>query len=286
MRKRNGGTNRRGPGRDGAILALALRAAPRLLREAGEDPARIASRVGLDLRLLDDPEAVVPFSIMGRFFAECVAATKCPHFGLRVGSEEGFTALGVLGHLVQHSPHVRAALHTLTVYLHHQEIGAVATLSVDNGVAAVDYTIQQPGIVAADQIADGAMGIAAAIMRYMCGPAWSPIEVQLMHAAPQDPAPYRRILGTPVRFGAERNAMLFSAKWLDRSLSGADPGLRQILHDKIAELETQRAADFPTQLSTIIRTMLLAGQSSVDSWRRLAVNRRTLHRRLGASPHL
>jgi AraC-like DNA-binding protein len=146
----------------------------------------------------------------------------------------------------------------------------------------VEYTIQQPGIVAADQIADGSMGVAAAIMRYMCGPAWSPIEVQLMHAPPRDPAPYRRLLGAPMRFGAERNAILFSSKWLDRRLSGADPGLRKILHDKIAELETRRAADFPTQLSTIIRTMLLAGQSVDELARRLAVNRRTLHRQLSA----
>ena len=61
----------------------------------------LADQFGRDIALLvGGPEGL----------AECALAARCPHFGLLVGSEEGVSALGVVGHLVQHSRDVRAAL--------------------------------------------------------------------------------------------------------------------------------------------------------------------------------
>ncbi len=271
------------PLRDGWVLATALQSAPRLLSELGVDAAAVAARADFDLRQLDDPENAVPFSRAGRFFAECALAARCPHFGLLVGSEEGVSALGVVGHLVQHSRDVRAALLDLTAYLHHQELGGVASLAVERGVAVLAYAIREPQMVGGDAIADCGMGIGLSILRLMCGADWVPIEMQLTHAKPKDAAPYRRIVGAPVRFGAERNALLFPERWLDHRLQGADPNLRRILETAIAALEARRSADFPDRVRTVIRTQLLAGECSSDGVAgRLAMSRRTLHRRLAA----
>jgi AraC-like DNA-binding protein len=263
------------------VLVLALQAAPRLLRERGIDPAAVAKRAGLVLARLDEPDAVIPFSVTGRFLRECVTATRCEHFGLLVGLEGGFTALGLVGHLVLHSPDVRSALRDLSAYLHHQEIGGVTTVSVERGMAVVDYAFMQRGVEATDQINDTAMGIGVSIMRYMCGPAWAPNEVQLTRSKPADAAAFRTALGAPVRFASERNAILFPAHWLDHKLQRADPNLRRVLQEKIEELETAHGNEYPARLRGIIRALLLAGESSSNAVaRRLAISRRTLHRRL------
>ena len=267
--------------RDGWVLSTALKAAPRLLQEAGVDPATVARRTGFDLRRLDDPESTISFASAGRFLAECARATHRPHFGLMVGTEEGFAALGVVGHLVQHSRDVRTALRNLTGYLHHQEIGGVSTLVVEHGIGVLEYALHQRGLDGTDQIIDTGLGIGVSILRFMCGPEWKPIEIQLARAPPKEAAPYRRLFGAPVRFGADRNALLFHERWLDHRLQGADPNLRKILEATIGEMEARRSAEFPDRVRTLIRTQLLSGGcTSEETARRMAMTRRTLHRRL------
>jgi AraC-like DNA-binding protein len=282
QRRRNAGGASRMTG-GGSILVVALQSAPRLLESFGVDPATAARRAGLDLRVLADPESRIPFSLLGRFMAECVRATRCEHFGLQLGAEEGLGALGVVGHFVQHASDVGTALRNLSSFLHHQETGGTVTLSVERGVAVLDYAIELSNLPAADQIADSALGIAMSLMRFLCGEAWTPHEVLLMHERPRDVAPYRRVFQAPVRFGAERNALLFSARWLEHRIQTADPVMRKILESKITELETGNRAELPAQMRGIIRAMLLSGESSSDAVaHRLSITRRTLHRRLQA----
>jgi hypothetical protein len=71
--------------------------------------------------------------------------------------------------------------------------------------------------------------------------------------------PWRRVLGAPVRFGAERNALLFPTRWLNHRLEHADPNLRRGLEEKIAELERVHPAEFPSQLRGVVRTLLRPG---------------------------
>ena len=198
-----------------------------------------------------------------------------------MGAQEGFSALGIVGHLAQHSADVGEALRNVVDYLHHQEDGGVATLSIDGDVAALDYMVQQNDVVATDQIADGGMGIAVSAVRSLCGTSWNPIEVTLMRAKPADVTAYWRVFRAPVNFGAERNAMLFHARWLRHPLPAGDATLRAMVVDRIAELENRRKAEFLTLVRKTIRTAILAGRSGIDEVAGdLAMNRRTLHRRL------
>jgi AraC-like DNA-binding protein len=268
---------------EGVVHVTALIAAPQVLRDLGADPAEVAASVGLDLRLLDDPENIIPVATMGQFLRACVASTGCPYFGLLVGSRESFSSLGLVGYLVQHSPDVRTALRNLIRYLHHHERGAVPTLSVESGMATLGYAFLQRGVEATDQIHEGAMGIACNIMRDMCGRDWVPTAVLFSHRKPDDVRPHYRFFGAPVQFDAEQTALAFPASWLDRPLPGADAILRKLLQKRIDELEIQQSQDFPTQLRRLLRELVLAGDCSAErAARLLCVHRRTLHRRLQA----
>ena len=225
-------------------MLVAVGAAPRLLRQAGVDPAEVALAAGIDPDLFADPAAVIPFDVLDRYLVKCVGATRCPHFSLLLGAEEGFANLGIVGRLVEHSPTVAAALRNLSANFHHYELGATVTLVADDDTAMLEYAIEQR-VTAPELIADGAMAIAVGILRHMCGPTWSPIEVQLRRARPASTATYRRILGERVRYGCERNALLFPARWLSHPLRGAAPDLRRFFRDQLAAMGGERHIGVP-----------------------------------------
>lgn len=265
----------------GSILSVAIQGAPRLLATFGVEAEPLARNVGLPLSTFADADATIPFTTLGRFLGACARATRCNHFGLLLGLQEGVGALGIVGLLIAHAPDVGTSLRNLSSYLHHQEAGGTASIVVERGVVALQYHVELR-VEAEDQVADAAMGIGASLMRLLCGPSWAAREVELVHARPRDVSPYRK-LAPRARFGAERNALLFDARWLSHRIETADPILRKILEAKIAELELVRAPDFAVRVKSVVRTMLLSGDISNEATaKRLAMSPRTLHRRLEA----
>jgi AraC-like DNA-binding protein len=268
--------------KDAAHVPIAtVGGAPRLLAEAGADADATARAAALDPRWLDDWTRTISFADMGRYLVECIRASRDETFALRVGLAGGPSALTALGYLAQHSPDVRTSLDTLRTYA-HQFSGAVS-ITQRRGVASLEYSFLLPSIEGAGLIAEAGVGVALSILRQLCGPAWTPIEVRFARGLPDRPSRWRQFVHAPVYFGAERNVVSFSAKWLDQRVEHADPELRRILHDRVAELDTEYGEDFSLRVSSIIRSSLLAGDASpahVSS--RLAISPRTLRRRLAA----
>jgi AraC-like DNA-binding protein len=256
---------------------------PDVLRELGADPAAVLASVGLAPDLFEDPEHPVPFSTVGHLMGACVERTGCPHFGLLVGRRGGLASTGLVGLLLQQSPHVGFALQHLALYLHLHDRGGIVTLDVSDGMATLAYELCAPGVESTDQIADGAIAIGCNILRALCGSAWRPTEVRLAHRRPRDARPYQRFFRAPIAFDAEQNALRFPATLLDQPLPHADPRLRQLLLDEVERLDAQFGANFATKVRRVLRAGLLAGQCSVDEIAGLfAMQRRTLSRRLRA----
>jgi AraC-like DNA-binding protein len=257
---------------------------PALLRDLGQDPKAIVTAAGLELDLFEDPETAVPFVTMSRLLALCAERTRCEHFGLLLGERSKTSDLGLVGHLVQNSPDVGAALRNLILHLHLHDRGAVPTLTVRNEVALLGYAIYQPGVVRADQIYDAAMAVAFNIMAPMCGPQWRATEVLLSRATPTDPAPYRRFFRAPLRFDADQTALVFPTSWLKHPLPGASAQLRRILEARVDSLEAQGNGDIVAQLRRLLRNLLVSGSGSAEQVAQLfSMHRRTLNRRLKAS---
>jgi AraC-like DNA-binding protein len=111
----------------------------------------------------------------------------------------------------------------------------------------------------------------------------SSIELRFAHRRPVDVAPFRGFFKAPLRFDAEQYAAVFSAAWLARALSGADPDLRRLLQEQINKLEHQHEDDFAAQVRSMLRHALVTGHAGADQIAALfLVDRRTLNRRLNA----
>lgn len=264
--------------RIGTISAL-----PAVLRSLGANPAQLLEDVGLDLKVFQNPDNRISFAARGRLFNHCIARTGCHHLGLLVGQQGGLHSFGLLGSLMKHAPDVGTALRGLLSYMHANVRGAVTELTVDNGTALFSYVVHEPRVSAIDQIGDGAVAFMLEILRELCGSDWKPAEVWFAHRKPDNVQPFRSHFRVPLRFDAEQNALLFSARWLNRPLMNTEPEFSRLLQQQTKDLEANSGIEFPLQVRSVLRTAIPAGHFREDQIAALfSIHSRTLGRRLAA----
>lgn len=267
----------------GSILPGVAGEIASVLRELGADPAPVFRAAGLDPAMSTDPNAIIPLGAFCALIARSGACTGCPHFGLLLGQRVQLPALGLVGSLMLHSETVGDALRSLIRHVEMQCMGATTALTANDGTAVWSCVVYEPGTDCADQVADAAAAAATNVMRALCGGDWSPTEVHLPRAVPEDQPTYRRLFRAPVRFNREAAALVFPALHLDRVLQGADPVLLRTLQDKLQERTRGSAPDFVARLRQLLRTELMRGGCSAEKVAGLlAMHRRTLARRLSA----
>ena len=122
------------------------------LAELGVDPDAVIRQAGVDPKLLANPDAVIAFTALGWLVTECLKATGCECFGLRVGMKTRPTGLGLTGLVSIHSPTVREGLAVITATLQTSDTGGATFLDLSRGVAEFGYAVTAPAIESADQI--------------------------------------------------------------------------------------------------------------------------------------
>ncbi len=255
---------------------------PALLAERGIDPASVLERVGLDVRLFDDPEHRVSFYALGKLLEACAEVTGCRHFGLLIGQRFRMEALGVLGQLMRNAPSVREALRIATVHLQIHDRGAVAlALDAGEGQTVLGYALYAGQTAAAAQILDGAIAMQYLLLRELCSRSWAPRLIQLSHSRPAEPAPLQQFFGVPIEFNAKLSGIVFDSRWLDRPIAGADPDAFAAVTRAIQADPSQSMSSFAAQVRRSLQAMIFAGSASSANVARLSgLHERTLRRRL------
>lgn len=274
-----------GPRRSGSTVRMGtVMVIPSLLQSLGADPEEVLAEAGVDLTLFADPEHRVSLAAHNRIVQHCADRTRCPHFGLLVGQQDGLQSLGLLGVLVKYSADVQSALDSLVRHLRVQVQGARASLVVEGDWAILSWEIHESGVEAIDQLGDGAIAVYHNILGELCGPDWKPTEAWFAHRRPANIAPFREFFKVPLRFDAEQFALVFPAALLKRRLPEVDDQVRRLLQSEIDVIEQRHGDDFPQQVRSVLRTALLTGHLKADHVASLfGMHCRTLHRRLSES---
>ena len=84
------------------------------LAELGADPDAVLRSAGIEPAMFSDPDNDLSFAAVGRLAGECVKATGCESFGLRVGARRNMTSLGLSGLVSMHASTVRDALQVIS----------------------------------------------------------------------------------------------------------------------------------------------------------------------------
>jgi len=254
-----------------------------VLGRLGVDAGALFAEHGLTPEDFRDPENVLPVRTLGRLLRRSVEASGCQHIGVLVGRPASLSALGAVGFLMQASPTVGVALQELERNLHFHDQAATLSLQVEGNYVVLGYRITTPEVEALGQIYAVAALIGSNFMRSMCGNGWRPTEVRLPFARPRDARPLRDAVGAPLRFDADRLALVFPASDLVRPLASADPLLHRMMSERLQQLEATSRDGLVDHVRRLLRTLVFLphGTPTVVAGR-LGLSLRTLNRRLAA----
>ena len=232
--------------------------------ELGVDFAELLAEVGLDPKVLDDPDQTIPMVVQHRLVALAVKRTGCDHIGLLVGQRGGLNVIGIAGLLVRYSPDVLTAIRSVVRYRRTHVRGANIELTVTGDVSSLSWRSDLPELAAPDQTGDAAVGVMFNMLRELCGPDWKPIEVCFAHREPTRADPFKRFFRTTLRFGAEEYAIHFATAWLHRPVAQGDPTLERLLLKELEAAEERLDGDLPQQVRSALRSALLSGRARSD----------------------
>lgn len=267
--------------RDYLLRAAGLDGFVPLMRELGHDPAGFLQTYGIDIALLDNPDALVPYAAFLAVLDGAARQTGMPHFGLLLAERQQLPMLGPLGFTMRQAPDLRTAIEELNAFLHLHVQGAGSRLSVSGDTAMWSYEVYVSDLPGISEQEDLAVAIGIDIMRELIGRDWNPDYVTLVRKAPFNAAPWRRTFRCPVHFEAEHNQSVFDASLLDRALARVDSRLHAILNTHLHNLNASGGADFGSEAQQIILQAMKAGNCSLPRVAsHLGMTPRTLQRRL------
>lgn len=260
-----------------------MRATCAVLSDLGADPVRLLREAGCDPWATRGAASPVSNAALGRLLQLGARRTGCGHLGLLVGQRIALARLGPSGVLVRNAETVGDALRVLETRPWAWTCGSAVRLCVEADLALFHYFPYEAGATAVGLQSEGALATVVNIMRELCGAHWSPSELLLPRAPPDQTDPYWHFFRAPVRFDQEWAAIAFPSRLLAQRVAGADRAALGIAEHRIRQSGTEAPLQVSDQLRRLLRAEFIqtpwSGQAVA---RRLAVHRRTLSRRLRA----
>ena len=254
-----------------------------LIGEFDVDPANVCKEAGFSSTALYTYSAddYVEYNDIEKLLQTAADMTGCPYFGALLGARKDLTMLGLLGHVMQHSPDIQAALVEL---IDHgtMQVPSGATLQLENAgeYSSVLYQVsgRQPVVTQTNELAISEFN---RFMAVLCGSAWSPVEVHFTHKEHGDRAAYKRLFGAQVKFNQDENRVIFRSNILKMNIPKSNPELRNIFKTHPDLVQSNASKSLAERIEQIIRRTLPSGSCSIEHTAcLLSIHRRTLHRRL------
>jgi AraC-like DNA-binding protein len=266
---------------DRFVRYAALTGYAELARACGLDPARLMTRVGLDLAGLATPDTWVPAAPVARLLELSASESGREDFGVRLSGYRRVSALGPLSVVLREEPVLRSALDLLIRYTHaYNGILELRLIEADD-LATVQVWVEFGTPVPIRQTLDTTTATLLGIIRSLVRADWQPLSVCFAHGPPDDLTRFHQVFGPGLRFDHGFTGVVFRARDLDAPTLTADPAMREytrLLLDTISAPRPTTAAD---QVRSLVELLLPMGRCAMAHVSRaLGVQSRTLHRHL------
>jgi AraC-like DNA-binding protein len=243
-----------------------------ILRELGLRPADIA-----------EPHARISYSVYVSLIERAAHALGDAGYGLRLGAKQEMRNTGLLGFLALNSPTLMDALSNLKRYYRVAGEGLDATFEADGADYALRFRESDPALRRLRHNAELAAALLVRCAREITRKTIMPVRVDFTHAPANERIDYKGILGCPVQFHADWDAVVFSFEALRLPVVGADERLLSELENLCQRIigAQPKQQDLAYDVRRLIVERLPKGSPRIDSIARdLAMSGRTLERRL------
>ncbi|GAA6151230.1 AraC family transcriptional regulator [Pseudoteredinibacter isoporae] len=240
---------------DSQTNITALHGYLQLIERYGIDAQTLLSECGLDIEQLRSQQGQIFSTQLNRLLT--LSAERCgdPCFGLKLAKQQSYHTLGLIGVLMETSPDVRSAvLNGIHFFQLHAE-GIRHSLEESERLAI--YTFQVTGgIEDAATTIDMAIGISCNIVRTLTRQANAIKTVYLAHANPMPNDAYRQLLGAPVVFNHDSNAIVYERKLLDLPLPNHSELFYMSVLEHVEELFERLPQSTSDKVASTIATRL------------------------------
>jgi len=257
----------------------------RLLEMHGLDAVQTAQRAGVDLAKIPAAGERIAIDKIDAMLRVAIPLIGDPAFGLQAARCWHASHLGVLGHAWLSSDTLRTGLERVTRYF--RLVGERGLTKVDVTSRGVKVCFRaNRGDPASVPVAAVFVDIVLAVLLDMCrmnaGAALRPVAASLCRPRPEQSEVYERFFGCAVRFRAEEDAFVLSARDADRPLPSANRQLAAVFDRMLTEeLGRLDRSDVVSRCRAEVLQHLESGEMTEhDMAKRLHMSRRTLQRRL------
>lgn len=272
---------------DGANTAIIIPTIARsllgLVEDRGHSPERLCLGLGIRYEDLLSHQLLLSHRQVRALILRAQQVLNEPALGLVAGARETPVSWGVVGLAMLTCETLGEAMgYVLT---HQQEAGSMVQVQSSERGNEVhlqlvshryDWEIE-------NYLIDEALAGAVAVARYLLGPDFRPLRIDLVRAQPKYHVLYRRYFGCPVRFGTGSNLMVFEAHWLNARLPGYDRIASQALRRQLDGLLQPVAAGHHQLIETVrnyIRYASVQGGNQQAVASMVNVSTRSLRRQL------
>ena len=262
------------------IRSATLTHYPEVARSVGLDPRAMMRKVRLPLESLERPDMRISITAVRRLLESSATTSGVEEFGLRMAERGALSNLGPVALIVREQATLGDALKALARFIHIHHEGMRLTIEQDEGVVTLTITLRGGILRAPPQSSDMALGSLHRIVRAVAGDDWRALEAHLTHAPPRNRKFYRDYFRCPVFFGAEFDAILMSARDLERTIPSAHPLMASYLQKQVEAIDV-RPLQWDQKVSELVRALLASGDCSIERVaEHFACTRRTVHRNL------
>ncbi|MDH4745334.1 AraC family transcriptional regulator [Sphingomonas sp. CBMAI 2297] len=253
----------------------------------GADAAELARRSGIDPAGLADPDIRVPFARYQALMRAAKELCRMPALALHLGAGNDFREFSVVGLICYAAPTMGEALAELNRY---GRLVAEVDLAMtgprfrieqrDGGTWLTD-TRADPNAFPEMTEASWARFIGETRRHFPDAP--FALAVHVTHAAPAHAAEYEAVLGVPVTFASDRNAIRIDPSWLGIALHNPSRYAFGVLSERADRLmrALESAKSMRGRVEGALMPMLHRGDATMEAVaRKLGLSRRSLQRRL------
>ena len=267
------------------VRARALTGFVELVSSLGGDAEGLLRNAGMTTQMLAQPEATISMPAAVALLENAASQLAAPDFGLLLAQRQDFSALGPIALVARRADTVRNALVAIARNLPYHV--ARTSLRMDagpgDGLAWLRYELPSEVGAAQRQSVEMCCLMLVQTLRRLSGDAGTDWRVVLAHPPGVPLSRYRVIFDCEVACQQSGNGVVFPTDLLEHVLDTGNPQIRVAVERFVAHLVRRNPLDLARQIEELIARQLAGGGCTLpDIARQLALNERTLQRRLEA----
>lgn len=215
------------------IIPTIARSLLGLVEDRGHSPARLCQGLGIRYEDLLSHQLLLSHRQVRALILRALQLLDEPALGLLAGIRQTPVSWGVPGLAMLTCETLGEAMNYALTRQHEAGTMVQHRVTLHGNEVRLQLVSHRYDWEIENYLIDESLAGAVAVARYLLGPDFKPLRIDLAQAQPAHHAQYRRYFGCPVRFGAGTNLMVFEAHWMGARLPGYDRIASQVLRRQL-----------------------------------------------------